>query len=231
MGYLTEKKAKELVREIEKKIDSEKARRFFKHLARKNEIKDLDIPQINMPKTFQTLINVGYASASDSDTSSESSDNSGLKDWSQVFGEDGRLRFNEIVSLIPPSPDDFTWGEKEILWQSLFFSYFALSSYNEKHGVDYELVAPMMSLVFIGMNPPDNHLVHLNFLAKPKNSDAPLDLFFAEVVACGVRANEVNKCWILKPRPSPSPVAMTCDAVYIWHPLDDEEDCKECIYC
>ncbi|KAK1393108.1 hypothetical protein POM88_012164 [Heracleum sosnowskyi] len=60
------------------------------------------------------------------------------------------------------------------------------------------------------------------FLAKPKNSDAPLDLFFAEVVACGVRANEVNKCWILKPRPSPSPVAITCD--YIWHPLDDEED-------
>ncbi|KAK1393099.1 hypothetical protein POM88_012155 [Heracleum sosnowskyi] len=76
----------------------------------------------------------------------------------------------------------------------------------------------------VGMKWPDNHLVHLNFLAKPKNSDAPLDLFFTEVVECGVRANEVNKCWILKPRPSPSPVAMTCDAVYIWHPLDDEED-------
>ncbi|KAK1393107.1 hypothetical protein POM88_012163 [Heracleum sosnowskyi] len=186
MGYLTEKKAEELVREIEKKIDSEKARRFFKHLARKNEIKDLDIPQINMPKTFQTLINVGYASASDdssySDTSSESSDNSGLKDWSQVFGEDGRLRFNEIVSLIPPSPDDFNWGEKEILWQSLFFSYFALSSYNEKHGVDYELVAPMMSVVFIGMKWPDNHLVHLNFHYKKNGHFLPFKTYQKKLV-------------------------------------------------
>lgn len=219
------------MREIEMKIDSEKARRFFKHLGRKLEIKDLHIPLINMPKTLPTLISVGYASSSDSDTSSESSDNSSVKEWSEVFGEDGRLRFNHILSLIPPSTDDFTNQEKNQLWDSLFFSYFALSSYKEKHGVDYELVAPMLSSVFIGMkNPRDNHLAHLNFLAKPKNSDAPPDLFFAEVIAVGVRANEVNKCCILTPRPSPSPVAMTCDSVNIWHPLEDEEDCKECIY-
>lgn len=104
--------------------------------------------------------------------------------------------------------------------QSLCHAHFALSSYEKKHGAEFELVAPVLSYVFTCME-PFNYLAYVNFFAKPKNSDSAPDLFFAEMVACGVKCNEVIKCCILAPRPSP--VAMTFEFVKVWLPLDEED--------
>lgn len=72
-----------------------------------------------------------FSNAMRSESPNNSSD---LKQWSAIFGEDGRLRYDQIHSFFPPSrDDDFTKPEKNIYWQTLEFTHFALSSYKETH--------------------------------------------------------------------------------------------------
>lgn len=218
--------AAELVAEIEKNIDVDKAKQFFIHITRNDQFKDLDISQNNMPNTLPTLISVVYSSNSDSSLSSEITSNFSLKELSKVVDEDGRICFDQTLSLFAPS-SEFMKGEKPLYVQTLCVANAALASYNEKWDAEFELVAPMLSNTFYVSAPRYNYLIHANFLAKPKNTDSSPDLFFAELVACGPSADEVLKCSILTPRlRGSSPVAMTSDFVNIWHP--EEVFCHSC---
>ncbi|KAL8148432.1 uncharacterized protein LOC141706231 isoform X1 [Apium graveolens] len=223
IGWHTKKEKQELFEALEKEIDAVKSRRIFKHICRKEEFNDVDVPLIHMPKTLTSLISVGYAShlapIGHSDSSSQSSNNSTLEDWSDFFGEDARLCFNRIFSYFTSS-SDMNIRELYVYRQSLCHAHFAVLSYNEHHGAEYELVAPIVSYIF-----PSRELgfiSYVNFFAKPKNSESSPDLFFAKMVACGYQANEVLECCILEPRPSP--VAMTFDFVTFWLPPGEHPD-------
>ncbi|KAL2941353.1 2-C-methyl-D-erythritol 4-phosphate cytidylyltransferase [Bienertia sinuspersici] len=159
-------------------------------------------------------------------SSNRSSSNINLKDWSQVFAEDGRFRFDEILPLLDPSPD-FTKKELGYYNQTVECARWALSSYNQQNGVGYEFVAPMLSNVLFIKEPQRTYGFHANFFAKLKNTDSPLELFFAEVVACGLSRGQVVKCCILTPQLcGSSPVAMASDFAMILHP--EYMRCDQC---
>ncbi|XP_074365143.1 uncharacterized protein LOC141706231 isoform X2 [Apium graveolens] len=138
IGWHTKKEKQELFEALEKEIDAVKSRRIFKHICRKEEFNDVDVPLIHMPKTLTSLISVGYAShlapIGHSDSSSQSSNNSTLEDWSDFFGEDARLCFNRIFSYFTSS-SDMNIRELYVYRQSLCHAHFAVLSYNEHHMV------------------------------------------------------------------------------------------------
>ncbi|KAL1815566.1 hypothetical protein ACET3Z_018140 [Daucus carota] len=218
MGWLNERETAELSEKIENAIDFRASRRFFKHFRqlKVEQLEGLCVPEIFMPQHLTTFFSVGYDSNS-ALSEGQSSNNSSREEWSQVFDRDGCFRFYHILSLFPPS-DDLS-GMKMLYRQTLCWAHFAVTSYNENHGADYELVAPLVSFPFYHVEWHGYH-AYVNFFAKPKNSDSSPDLFFAELVACGDSANEVLKCCILKPRPSP--VAQAFDHVEFWLPAGEE---------
>ncbi|WOG88362.1 hypothetical protein DCAR_0207597 [Daucus carota subsp. sativus] len=219
VGWLSERETNELLEKIEKAIDFRASRRFFKHfrVLKVEQLEGLRVPEIFMPKHLATLFSVGYDSNS-ALSEGQSSNNSSREEWSQVFDRDGRFRFYHIISLFPP--DDLSNGMKMHYRQTLCWAHFAVTSYNENHGADYELVAPLVSCPIYLWESVHGWHAYVNFFAKPKYSDSSPDLFFAELVACGDSANEVIRCCILKPRPSP--VAKAFDLVEFWLPPGEE---------
>lgn len=218
VGYLSQRERIEIIEKIEKSIDFRASRRFFKHVRqlKVEQLEGLRIRKIFMPKHLTTFFSVGYDSNS-ALSDGQISNNSSRKEWSQVFDRDGRFRFHHILSLFPPS-HNLSPPEKHQYEQTIFWSHFAVSSYNENHGADYELVAPIVSFPFC--KPVYDVHAYVNFFAKPKYSDSSPDLFFAELVACGYSANQVVRCCILKPRPFP--VAKAFDIVEFWLPPGEE---------
>ncbi|KAK1359865.1 hypothetical protein POM88_044339 [Heracleum sosnowskyi] len=190
MGWMTKKEKQVLFVEIEKKIDADKSKRFFKHLLRNEEFNSLRIPEVYMlllflclhlcsitspPPTlnkflfaaflsiiylFLCLFYFDFIATKDLDSFSQSSYNSNFTEWSDVFGEDGRLCFNRVLSSFPSS-SDMDIPELYLYRQSLCHAHFAVLSYNENHGAEYELVAPIISYVFTSMAPVVADLAYL----------------------------------------------------------------------